>query len=430
LPGFVPLLILFTTICLISSSAERFRVTIASTVVLAITALFGFLEIRSRIADSEKSYRGLIERGESGWAEIWGMGSWNLGGWISLSTGVLLVVGGSIAGIMRERDKSEANGEFSVRQFAAALLSICLGLSVAVPLFRHAGDIAGYDYDFSVAILPQSNSVAAVIFLITAIACLLTGKGILRGLCIPGLVAGVAGAMYVFNQDDSDFTLTSAGFFSVFGTSVMLIGISLWDYLSPVEGFRDRDQSPGQGIQFSGGSYLFSAAIWGWLILDFLGNSNFQWSVLVVACCAFGFSFSRFLQKTPVFSQTNRITQYYSLFSYWFCPLELLFFLITVSYLYSIQEVDLAMIGITAGFLFLLGFLIDSGFRANRGVVMIFLVIFMLTLLSVGLVIYRDGFQTLRHGFVLIGLGALQAWVAWIYRKLPRWDVARPKDAS
>lgn len=419
LPAFVPVLILLSMIGLISSASERYRLTFASSIMIGIMTLFGFVEMRSRITESARSYEGLIERGESGWAEFIGMASWNAGGWLSLATGVLLVFGGSVAGMIRSRDRGEASEPLSVRQFAAAIFSAFLGLSVAVPLFHHAGSFYGGNYDYSVAPLKESQSFVALVLFLSAIACLLTGKRYLRGLSFPGLIAGVAAAVYILNQNDSDFSLTSTGLLSLFGSSGTLIGISLWDYLSPIEDVRDSDRSPDDLSRCSAGAFLFASLIWGFLVLYMLGNGQLSGSILFVACCGWGISFLKFLQKTPVFPKTSRIAQDYQTYSRFFYLLGFVFYLIPLCYLFGIRESDLAMIGTIASSLFLLGVLIENGIRANRLIVLTLSVILSPITVTMMLMIVRDGFQTLNQGFILIGLAALQTWLAWLYRKLP-----------
>ncbi|MEO1993828.1 MAG: hypothetical protein ABGZ17_00965, partial [Planctomycetaceae bacterium] len=224
-PDAVRALIAGTAICLMCAAAELFKWTLAAALLMA-TLLFGFSEgtafqltVESRLSLPEWFGASRSDETHLSMSAIWLIGN------------LLLLVCGSVAGIIRQEDRrEEQNYGFtpdSLLSFIAGIgviaseMFICARPMVAYNVF---GDISAFDFHLVIQL------VAFVVI------CLLIGKRRLQYLFIPALAIIMSAVML-------------AAYDGIYAC-LILVGVSAWDCLSPQGTDDSANTKPESSAQF------------------------------------------------------------------------------------------------------------------------------------------------------------------------------------
>lgn len=405
IPGFIPLLLAPVIVCLIYGAAEHFRAAFAAAVLVALGSVVAWSEISGRISESERDFHRLVNQGEAGWANFFGMASWDTAAWFLLAGGALLLIFGCLAGILRQRDRSEIPAPLTALQLTAAIGVLLLGLSVTIPLLRSVGSLFGYSYDFSVSLLEESPGTSGILLTMTCAGCVLVGKGLLRGLVAPAGVALIAMTFFLFSSENTDKLVTPAGAIAVYGSTWLLMAVAVWGGLRPeCPGSRSEMVLPGPARD----AFLLSSLFWIQLILYLSQIDDFAGIVFLAASVAASVSLLEGAGVLRTSEGKSKIA-----FGSVVIPSGLLLICgVVVVYLNAIQETGLVVAALICGFLFCAGQAAASPKPAVRWSLITILTLFSLAAVVIDYWILREGLEKLGRGFVLLSLGMLQVWSA------------------
>jgi serine/threonine protein kinase len=422
IPGFIPLLLAPVIACLIYGAAEHYRTAFAATVLVALGSVVAWLQISGRISESKQHFHGLVKQGDSGWANFFGMASWNSAAWFLLAGGALLLIFGCLAGILRQRDRSEIPAPLTALQLTAAIGVLLLGLSVTIPLVRYRGSLFGDSYDFSASLLKESPGTSGLLLTMTCAGCVLVGKGLLRGLVAPAGVALIGITLFLFSSENAEKLVMPAGAIAVYGSACLLLAVAVRGGVRP--------ESPGSLSETGSemvppdparNAFLPSSLFWIQLILYLSQIDDFAGIVFLAASVAACVSL---LESAGVLRSSDGKSKI--AFGSVVIPSGLLLTCgVVVAYLNAIQETDLVVAGLTCGFLFCAGQATASPKPAVRWSLITILALFSLAAVVTDYSILREGLEKLSSGFVLLSLGMLQVWSARLL-----WTLSQPSMHS
>lgn len=424
-PASVPILIAGATVTLMSAAASCYRLNLVVAVWLSCVVPFALTAVSSLIAESERNHQGLIERGERYWAEYFIIGNWGIAGVACLTGGLLAVLVGAVSGYISQQDRGDSPSHWRPRQIVAAVATIILAVSPAVPLFQTAGTLFGDSYKFSRSLLENSTAVSAAVLAFAGLAAFVVGRSFLSVPIAPAVLAAVVVGLSMKSTGVGETYVTSVGFLSVFGPCCVLALIAVLDLFAsqPNDGpadIRHRNSTP-IAVILSRGMFLASAAIWAGFAMILWQVPNAEMADISLPSfqlLAAGAAILRAILADRSIRPFRTLTLLRLPIS--FISLNLLVGLSTIYTIMcftAIQETDGGILPLAAGLSYVAAAAIDSGRIRPRWIVWLLLVCVSLAIIFLVRVAFEDT-RSVVVGFLLTGLAAVHIWLLWAERVL------------